>query len=140
MKADEKTKRPSKGALLKHAKKQMFVAKKEKVAEQAPVKTVKVAAPDKLSEMASRVLFSPHITEKATVSSEGGVYIFRVFPRANKIMVNQAIREFYGLAPRKINIINVPSKIRSLRGRKGVKPGYKKAIVYFKKGDKIEIA
>jgi large subunit ribosomal protein L23 len=126
-KADEKLKRPSKGAL-KEVEKAAEEPEKEEIAKEGK------------SELASRVILFPHITEKTTLFSEKGVYSFRVSPKANKIMIKQSIREMYGFDPRKIRIINVPSKTRSLRGKKGVKPGYKKALVYLKEGDKIEIA
>lgn len=44
----------------------------------------------------------------------------------------------YGFKPVKIRIINTHSKKRVVRGKKGMKPGFKKALVYLKEGDKIE--
>ncbi|MEK7575511.1 MAG: 50S ribosomal protein L23 [Patescibacteria group bacterium] len=89
--------------------------------------------------IAPDVLIGPHITEKATFLNEGNVYVFEIKPKSNKIMVKQAIKELYGVAPKKIRIINSPSKTRFFRGQKGEKSGYKKAMVYLKEGDKIEV-
>ena len=43
-----------------------------------------------------------------------------------------------GFEPIKIRIINVPLKKRIVRGKVGIKSGYKKALVYLKESDKIE--
>ncbi len=87
--------------------------------------------------IAPDVLIGPHITEKATFLNERNVYVFEIKPKSNKIMVKQAIKELYGVVPKKIRIINSPSKTRFFRGQKGEKGGYKKAMIYLKEGDKI---
>ena len=84
------------------------------------------------------IISRPHITEKASNLAEKGAYVFVVNKRANKLEIKEAIKELYKVTPVKINIINVPSKQTGFRGRKGVKSGYKKAIVYLEEGDKIE--
>ncbi|PIS13492.1 MAG: 50S ribosomal protein L23 [Candidatus Tagabacteria bacterium CG09_land_8_20_14_0_10_41_14] len=124
-KADEKLKRPPKGA---------FKTPKSKVAEK-----VAGGVKEGQSELASEVILSPHITEKAILVSEESVFVFRVSPEANKILIKKAIKELYGLEPIKIRITNMPAKLRFSRGKQGRRPGYKKAMVYFKKGDKIDI-
>lgn len=94
----------------------------------------------KISGFSANVLISPHITEKATALGEKNAYVFKIKPRANKIMVKQAIRETYRVLPEKVNIVYKPKKQRIFRSRKGVSPGLKKAVVYLKKGEKIEIS
>ncbi|NOY35336.1 MAG: 50S ribosomal protein L23 [bacterium] len=84
-------------------------------------------------------LSTPHITEKAASLGEEGVYVFKVGRNANKIIIKQEIKKAYGVSPKKVNITNSPSKKRFIRGRRGVKPGFKKAVVYLNKGDKIEV-
>jgi large subunit ribosomal protein L23 len=92
----------------------------------------------KASVFAGKIIIKPHVAEKSTLLKEKGVYLFKVSSQANKIMVKRAIRETYGIVPRKINIVNIPSKKIFIRRRQGTKPGFKKAIVFLKKGDKIE--
>lgn len=92
----------------------------------------------KASVFAKKVIIKPHIAEKSTLLNEKGVYVFKVSSQANKIMIKRAIKETYGATPRKINIVNIPSKKIFIRRRQGTKPGFKKAIVFLKKGDKIE--
>jgi len=86
-----------------------------------------------------KVIIKVHVTEKATdlKNAENSAYVFRVRVAANKKMIEQEIKEKYGVKPVRVNIINVPSKKRSVRGRKRNKPGFKKAMVFLKKGDKI---
>lgn len=79
----------------------------------------------------------PHITEKATFLGEKDAYVFKVEPAFNKIMVRQAVKKQYNVEPVKVSIINIPGKTVFIRRRRAQRPGYKKAIVYLKKGDKI---
>lgn len=99
--------------------------------KQQPAKAVQ-------SALATMILLKPHITERATSLAEQNVYTFRVFPSANKILIKKAIKEIYGFEPIEIRVINVPAKKRIVRGKTGIRPGFKKALVYLKKGDKIE--
>jgi len=86
-----------------------------------------------------RILKSPHVTEKATDLVEKNQYVFRVFPEANKIEMKKAIEDTYGVDVVSVRMINVPAKKRRLGKTKGVKAGYKKAIVRVKEGQKIEV-
>jgi large subunit ribosomal protein L23 len=100
---------------------------------------VKKTLPRKKEGMAFKLLKEPHISEKATNLSENGKYIFRIYKNANKSEIKKAISNFYGVIVKDVNIINIKTKIKLLRGKKGEKPGYKKAIVSLEKGHKIEI-
>lgn len=85
-------------------------------------------------------LRGPRITEKATVVAEQNVYTFNVAPTATKPEIVKAIKALYGVTPTKIAIVNRPARKVFKRGKLGVKSGAKKAMVYLKKGDKIEFA
>lgn len=89
----------------------------------------------------SIVLTRPRITEKATFlagNDAGGVYTFEVSSRANKALVSDAVKQLFKVTPVKVNIVNTKPKTVFKRGKKGVVGGIKKAMVYLKKGDKIE--
>lgn len=90
---------------------------------------------------AQNILLRPHVTEKSAMGSEKGVYTFLIDRRADKKMVEKAIEEIYGVSPVKINIVNKAPRATRSRGRrgKGQESGMKKAMVYLKEGDKIEI-
>lgn len=85
------------------------------------------------------ILIKPHVTEKATIKSDKGVYVFKVARDAKKSDVLKSVKEFYGVSPLKINIVNSPSKTVFVRGKRGVKSGHKKAYVFLNKGEKIEV-
>jgi large subunit ribosomal protein L23 len=87
----------------------------------------------------SSVLLRPHITEKATLSSENFVYVFKVLQNATKNIVAKAFLEKYKVEPLKVSVINIPAKKVVVRGKMGKKAGYKKAYIYVKKGTKVEI-
>jgi len=85
------------------------------------------------------ILLNPRITEKSSKNAEKNVYVFDVSPRANKILIKKAIKDIYKVDAVKVNVSKIPLKAVFSRGKKGVKSGGKKAFVYLKKGDKIEI-
>ncbi len=68
------------------------------------------------------------------------VYTFRVSASANKALVRAAIKAQYKVTPRQVTILTVRPKQLIVRGRRGTRPGFKKAMVYLKKGDKIDLA
>jgi large subunit ribosomal protein L23 len=101
------------------------------------------------------IIHSRHMTEKAHVlqtlqsnMSNPSVkkcntpkYVFIVDKCASKPEIARAIEEIYSEAKVRVlsvNTINVKQKARRVRGRKGVKAGFKKAIVTLQPGDVIE--
>lgn len=89
-----------------------------------------------------RVLKKPWVTEKATYLVGQNKYVFKVFSDAGKKETKKAIEAIYNVKVSGVNIINIPRKKRKggkRRQQTGYKPGYKKAIVSLKKGQKIEI-
>jgi len=102
-------------------------------------KQIKKAPLKKKEALTARLLKEPHISEKATRASEEGKYIFRVYKDANKSEIKKAISGLYGVTVKEVNIINIKTKTKLLKGMKGKKSGYKKAIVTLEKGHKIEI-
>ncbi len=111
------------------------VAKKSDVV--SAKKNVKASSDVKKSSYAN-VLVSPRITEKGSDASANGAYIFNVDPRSNKSDISKAIIEVYGVKPVKINTLTIKRKSVVIRGKKGMRAGGKKAVVYLKNGDKIE--
>ncbi|MBI5456767.1 50S ribosomal protein L23 [Candidatus Kaiserbacteria bacterium] len=122
----------------------LFSRKKNKEVEAttapAPVST-RVEPKTTVADL-SHVLMNPRITEKATMASAEGVYVFDVAERANKKDIARAVAQYYKVIPRKISVVTIPAKsTRSTRtGVRGVKQGGKKAYVYLKRGETITIA
>jgi large subunit ribosomal protein L23 len=86
------------------------------------------------------IIRRPVITEKNTYLVEGGQYTFEVARAANKIQIAQAIETvFPNVKVAAVNTMHMPAKQRR-RGRiVGQVPGWKKAVVTLRKGDRIEL-
>jgi large subunit ribosomal protein L23 len=87
------------------------------------------------------ILIKPVVTEKAVRQHDTRVYTFMVAKSATKYSVSDAVAVLYKVTPVKINIVNkVPRTAMSRsRGRMIAESGYKKAYVYLKKGDTINL-
>ncbi len=94
-----------------------------------------------MKKLSSQVLLAPRITEKGAYLSAAGVYVFNIARDANKMQVADAIKETFGVTVRKVTVVNLPRKVTQTRGtnRKGMTRAQKKAYVFLKKGDTIEL-
>lgn len=90
--------------------------------------------------LAYEALVSLYLTEKTSALSALNQYVFKVFKTANKIQIKKAVEELYRVKVEGVKILVMPSKKRTLGQREGIKPGFKKAVVKLKAGDKIDIA
>ena len=109
-------------------------------APKGETKTLKVMEAGSATKF-HNVIVRPRITEKATFRSSDNVHTFDVSPRANKTQISLAINEIYKVKPKKIRIVSIPAKSTRNRrtGQRGVKSGGKKAYVYLKEGDSIQM-
>jgi large subunit ribosomal protein L23 len=85
------------------------------------------------------VLIRPRITEKATLVADSSVYVFEVAPKSSKTEIEKAFVEKYKVVPVKVTTVSIQAKKVVVRGKRGFKAGFKKAYIYLKKGEKIEI-
>jgi len=99
------------------------------------------------------IILSRHMTEKAHVlqtlqsntsnpcvrKCQAPKYVFIVNKKANKQQIAQAVQTIYsGTKVVAVNTITMKPKECRMRGRKGVKAGFKKAVVTLQPGDVIE--
>ncbi len=122
------------------------VSKKKVNAKDKPVKDKKANKPKSdaganLTKAPGRILIAPHITEKAMQMTVNDTYVFEVAMDATKRDVVTAIKTLYKVTPRKVNIVRKSPRayVSRMRNRRGTKSGMKKAYVFLKKGDKIDI-
>ena len=89
----------------------------------------------------SSVIVKPRITEKAALLIDRNVYTFVVRPDATKRSVKDAIEEIYSVTPIKVNIVNKEPRhyTSRMRGRDMMEKGMKKAYIYLKEGDRIDL-
>jgi large subunit ribosomal protein L23 len=87
----------------------------------------------------NEVLLAPVVTEKAYAQIDNNKYSFRVHPDAHKTQVRQAVEELFAVKVERVNISKVQAKPKRRGLHRGVKPGWKKAIVQLRAGDTIEI-
>lgn len=103
--------------------------------------TKKTTVEDKKIENANaKLIISPRVTEKASMQSNQNAFTFVVRGDATKLTLRDEIKKEYKVTPRAINITNIPRQWTFIRGKLGYKQGYKKAIVFLKKGDTIKLA
>ncbi|MCX6752628.1 MAG: 50S ribosomal protein L23 [Candidatus Nomurabacteria bacterium] len=86
----------------------------------------------------TNIIKNPRITEKASFAQEQNIYTFDISSGANKTEIKKAIFLLYKVKPLKVNVLRVPKKKIISRGKEGTRGGGRKALVYLKKGDKIE--
>ncbi len=104
---------------------------------------------------AYKIIKHRHITEKTTMlqelqNAESSAslkrfelpkYVFIVDQNANKPQIAKALESIYSdlnVRVMSVNTLNVKPKSRRVRGRSGKKSAFKKAIVTFEKGDKLD--
>ena len=89
------------------------------------------------------ILLKPILTEKLTAQEEPlSRYGFIVDRMANKIQIKKAIEDMYGVTVESVNTMRYAGKNKSRFTKSGAIAGrvnaFKKAMVYIRKGDKID--
>ncbi len=127
----------------------LFGRKKKKEEKPKPEETAKdevetaaptVKLPKGEDAHSYQIILRPLITEKGELLEGFGQYLFKVARGANKVEIKEAVEKLYKVKVDRVNVASMPSKSRRVGEHEGKKPGFKKAIVTLKKGDKIEIA
>ena len=86
------------------------------------------------------VLLKPLLTEKTTMlKDEAQQVAFMVHTMANKLEIKQAVEKAFDVKVEAVNVVRRAPLNRERQGRVvGRKPGWKKAYVTLRQGDKIE--
>lgn len=80
----------------------------------------------------------PVVTEKAFSGAEKSVYIFKVPADAAKPEIAKAVAAAWKVTVEDVRTLRNPGKVRTRGRHQGFRPGFKKAVVRLKQGDKIE--
>ena len=87
----------------------------------------------------NEVLLAPVVSEKSYSLITDRKYTFKVHKDAHKTQVRQAVEELFEVHVVNVNILKVQSKPKRRGATKGIRPGWKKAIVQVREGESIEI-
>lgn len=87
------------------------------------------------------VIIEPITTEKSTMLSDKGIYVFRIRRNATKVDVKNAVKAIYDADVEKVSIIYIRPKSRYHRGRNLIvkRTPSKKAIIKIRGGKAIDI-
>ena len=120
----------------------LFTSKKNGTKKKPEGRTRHMRTTNLKNGSAHDVLRSPWFSEKALLATEKKVYAFAVAPRVTSREIASAIKEIYNVTPKKVHIVNLPAKKKSLRTRRGmgVRTARRKAYVYLNAGDSIQFA
>jgi large subunit ribosomal protein L23 len=88
---------------------------------------------------AHQVILAPVVSEKSYHGSVYGKYTFRVHEDAHKTQIRQAIEQLFDVHVVSVNVLKVQAKPKRRGQIKGIKPGWKKAVVQLKAGETIEV-
>ena len=88
---------------------------------------------------AHQIILAPIVSEKSYHGSVYGKYTFKVHPDAHRTQIRHAIEELFEVNVVSVNVLKVQAKPKRRGMFKGVKPGWKKAIVQLKPGQTIEV-
>jgi large subunit ribosomal protein L23 len=86
-----------------------------------------------------QILIAPVVSEKSYSLIGENKYSFRVHEKAHKTQIRQAVEEVFDVKVESVNVLKVRPKPKRRGLRTGRKPGWKKAIVELREGDRIEI-
>lgn len=94
----------------------------------------------KVIEAKNTLALIPRVTEKASILTDKSVYTFNVPTSATKLEIKKAFVAQFKKNPVKLNVVRMAPQAVFKSGKRGTESGYKKVVVYLKKGETIEFA
>ena len=86
-----------------------------------------------------QVLIAPVVSEKSYSHIPERKYTFKVHKDAHKTQIRQAVEELFGVKVERVNVIKMKPKPKRRGVSRGIKPGWKKAVVQLREGESIPI-
>ncbi len=87
----------------------------------------------------AQILIAPVVSEKSYHQITENRYTFKVHPDAHKTQIRQAVEELFDVKVVGVNVVKMKPKPKRRGMIRGTRPGWKKAIVELKAGDRIEL-
>jgi large subunit ribosomal protein L23 len=115
--------------------------KEEKAAEKAAKKSKssEIVRQTPRAGLYAHVLRKPHVSEKAAILAERGVYVFDVQTSANKTEIGKAVEAIYGVHVERVHTQRGIGKMVRRGKVRGQRNAWKKALVELKKGETISL-
>ena len=86
-------------------------------------------------------LLQPVVTEKSySKTGASNQYTFRVAREATKAEIKAAVEAIFEVDVSKVQVINMPGKVRRRGMHTGRRPGYRKAVVRLAEGQSLDVA
>jgi len=86
-----------------------------------------------------KVLYGPHISEKATIVADGnGQYVFRVATDAAKPEIKAAVEQLFNVTVESVRTLNQKGKVKRTARGTGKRKDIKKAYVRLAQGQEID--
>ena len=85
------------------------------------------------------VIRRPLVTEKTSMLGEQNKYVFEVASYATKPMVKKVVEAIFKVAVTKVNMLNIPGKVKRFKGTIGRQSDVKKAVVTLAKDNMIDL-
>jgi len=86
-----------------------------------------------------KVLYGPHISEKATIVADGnGQYVFRVANDAAKPEIKAAVEKLFNVTVESVRTLNQKGKVKRTARGTGKRNDIKKAYVRLAQGQEID--
>ncbi len=125
----------------KIAPKKTAAPKAKKAAEKKAEETTAPAAQAKVvvNAYASGSLLRPHVSEKAALLTERGVYTFDVPVSAEKVSVRKAVEALYGVKVTDVRMVRHAGKPVYRGKRVTARNAWKKALVTLANGQKLDL-
>ena len=87
-----------------------------------------------------KILLQALISEKATNRQESqNCYVFKVAMNANKLQIKQSVEKAFDVKVKNVTVANVKGKTKRLGRFEGKRSNWKKAYVWLKEGEGIEL-
>jgi large subunit ribosomal protein L23 len=88
---------------------------------------------------ATQIIIEPVVTEKTNHFKEKKQFVFKVDPRANKHQIKGAINTLFKVHCLNCRVMNIKSKPKKVRYKKGYTATWKKAIVTLPQNETISV-
>lgn len=87
-----------------------------------------------------RVVFGPHVTEKAVSGSDANIHVFKVAVGASKSEIKKAVEGLFEVSVSGVRTVNVKGKSKNFGKRQGRRQDWKKAYIRLADGHSLDVA